>query len=148
MNALTKNPESNLRPAGAFYFPIDDPIIDADSDLPPAALDEALLKRFRLSGVALTGDNILGGMDKRLAPGIDSAIIPVKMNKDGRLAKTSKPTVLEPGDFALLAQAAEDKVKELGRRMTSGDIEAKPIKKGVQSPCQYCDYGAICKNNL
>jgi len=148
MNALTKNPESNLCPAGAFYFPIDDPIIDADSDLPPAALDEALLKRFRLSGVALTGDNILGGMDKRLAPGIDSAVIPVKLNKDGRLAKTSKPTVLEPGDFALLAQAAEDKVKELGRRMTSGDIEAKPIKKGTQSPCQYCDYGAICKNNL
>ena len=145
MNALTKSQGTALRPAGAFYFPIDNPVVDTDSDLAPAALDEAVLKRFRLSGVALAGDAVLGGMDKRLAPGLDSAIIPVKMNKDGRLAKAAKPTVLEPVDFARLAQTAEDKVKELGRRMTNGDIGANPVKKGAHSPCRYCDYGAICK---
>jgi len=166
MNALTKNPqalakyiapghesavsagESTIHPAGIFYFPVDDPIIDADGDLTPTAIDDARLKRFRLSGVALAGDTILNGMDKKLAPGVDSAIIPVKMNKDGRLAKTNKPTVLKPEDFALLAQVAEDKVKELGQRMTNGDIEANPVKKGASSPCLYCNYGAICKKSL
>jgi len=150
MNELIKNPgnlpisQAPTHPAGAFYFPVDDPIIDTDGDLPPTAIDEALLKRFRLSGVALSGDTVLGGMDTGLAPGLDSAVFPVKMNKDGRLSKTSQSTVLEPEDFASLAQVAEEKVKELAKRMTDGDIEAKPCKTGVNSPCRYCDYGAIC----
>jgi len=160
MNELTKNPQSLsatalgsspvllgealTHPAGVFYFPISDPIIDADGDLSATAIDEAILKRFRLSGVTLAGDQILSGMDKGLVPGMDSAVIPVKMNKDGRLSKTAKPTVLEPEDFAQLAKTAEDKVKELATRMTEGDIEANPCKKGANSPCQYCDYGAIC----
>jgi len=136
--------EGPIHPAGVFYFPVDDPIIDTDGDLSPTAINEALLKRFRLSGVALTGETILGGMDKGLAPGGDSTVIPVKMNKDGNLSKTSKATMLEPEDFAKLAQAAEDKVKELAQRMTEGDIEANPCNNGVNSPCRYCSYGAIC----
>ncbi|MCL2405784.1 MAG: PD-(D/E)XK nuclease family protein [Defluviitaleaceae bacterium] len=162
MDALIKNPNALAKypaaiegqlpfsaampthPAGIFYFPINDPIIDTDSDLTATALDEALLKRFRLSGVALASDTILSGMDKGLAPGLDSSIIPVKMNKDGRLAKTSKPTMLEPEAFAQLAQTAEDKVKELAMRMTNGDIAAKPCNSGINSPCRYCNYDTIC----
>ena len=158
MNALIKNPAAleqylphsnkGLKPAGVFYFPIDDPIIDADGSLAPVAIDEARLKRFRLSGVTLAEDGVLNGMDKRLGPGIDSPIVPVKLNKDGRLSKANKATVLEPEDFANLAQVAEDKVKEIGQRMTNGDIESKPWKKGASAPCQYCNYGAICKKEL
>ena len=155
MNALTKDPKNlakhlahapdgTTHPAGVFYFPVSDPIIDADGELSATAIDEALLKQFRLSGVALDGEAVLSGMDKGLAPGGDSTVIPVKMNKDGHLSKLSRANVLEPEDFAALAQTAEDKVKELAQRMTNGDIAANPCKKGTNAPCQYCNYGAIC----
>jgi ATP-dependent helicase/DNAse subunit B len=50
MNAITKN-RANAVPAGVFYFPIDDPIINADVLLSDAAREEALLKSFKLSGI-------------------------------------------------------------------------------------------------
>jgi len=159
MNALTKNPDllskylppasapaSNLKahPAGVFYFPIDDPIIDADTDLGEAAIDNALLRRFQMSGVALEGDNILHGMDTSLGPGISSAVIPVRINKDGSPSKALKPVVLASEDFEKLGQVAEDKVKELGLRMVGGDIAASPCPKGGKAPCRYCGFGAVC----
>jgi len=157
MNALTKDPSQlkkflqaettdiDISPAGIFYFPIDDPIIDVDAEMGEAARDEAILRQFRLSGVAVEGDAVLEGMDKGLAPGIDSPIIPVKLNKDGRPAKTGKPVVLSADDFKSLAQTAEDKVKELGIRMTEGDIAANPCPKGANAPCRFCRFGAVCK---
>ncbi|MCL2360227.1 MAG: PD-(D/E)XK nuclease family protein [Defluviitaleaceae bacterium] len=146
MNALSKEMAAN--PAGVFYFPLDNPIIDFDADIGENALDEALLRQFKLSGVTVEGDNILEGMDKGLAPGIDSPVIPVKLNKDGRPAKTATPQILTQEDFKSLAQAAEDKAKELGQRMAAGDIEANPCPKGVKAPCRYCRYGAICKSGI
>jgi len=154
MNAITKDPgllakymgDAGLptRPAGVFYFPIDDPVIDSDADLGEAAREAALLKHFRMSGVTLEGNVILEGMDSGLGPGVDSSVIPVRLNKDGRPAKTGKPLILAAEDFEKLGQVAEDKVKELGGRMASGDIGAKPCTKGIKSPCQYCGYGAVC----
>jgi len=134
----------SISPAGVFYFPISDPIIDVDSDLGEDARDEALLKDFRMSGVTLDGEAVLQGMDKGLAPGGDSSVISLKLNKDGRISKIGKPLVLSPGDFAALGQVAEDKVRELGLRMVQGDIQARPCAKGDKSPCRHCNYGAIC----
>ena len=149
MNAIVKNPNTSgnliTHPAGVFYFPIDDPVIDVDTDIGEAATDAALLKHFRLSGVALEGNTILEGMDNALAPGIDSSVIPVRLNKDGRVAKPrGGPVVLLAEDFEKLSQVAEDKVKELGARMVGGDIEAKPCSLGQKSPCRYCRYDAVC----
>jgi len=147
MNALTKttNGVAQKHPAGAFYFPIDDPIIDADIELGDLALEAALLKRFRLSGVTIEGAKILEGMDASLSPGTDSSVIPVKINKDGSMSKTGRPLVLSTDDFTRLGQAAEDKAKELAHRMIRGDIEPNPCPKGINAPCRYCAYGAICK---
>jgi len=141
--AVTEN-EHITKPGGVFYFPVDDPIIDADNEMGDEARSEALLKRFRMSGVALDGDNILEGMDNSLAPGVESTVIPIKRNKDGRIGKTLRPQVLAAEDFEKLGKAAEDKVKELGLRMVQGDIQANPVSRGVKNPCQYCGYGAIC----
>ncbi|MCL2571880.1 MAG: PD-(D/E)XK nuclease family protein [Defluviitaleaceae bacterium] len=152
MNAIIKSPEITggkiTHPAGVFYFPIDNPIIDTDNDIGEAALDEALLKNFRMSGVTLDGEKVLQGMDKRIAPGMDSSVIPVRLNKDGSISKTIKETVLSTDDFFALGQVAEDKAKELSQRMIDGDITPQPCPKGPKNPCQYCAYGAICGGSL
>jgi len=159
ISALTKNPtqlssflpqkdNKIVNPAGVFYFHIDDPIIDADAEMGESAHDDALLRQFRLSGITVEGETVLQGMDKSIAPGIDSPVIPVKLNKDGRLAKTGKQAILSTDDFTTLIQTAEDKAKELGTRMSAGDIAANPNPKGIKTPCRYCEYAAICKKNV
>ncbi|MCL1882720.1 MAG: exodeoxyribonuclease V subunit gamma [Defluviitaleaceae bacterium] len=55
MNAIT-NSRKNAVPGGVFYFPIDDPIINADDVLSEAAREEALLKCFKMSGIEV-GDS-------------------------------------------------------------------------------------------
>ncbi|MCL2216238.1 MAG: PD-(D/E)XK nuclease family protein [Defluviitaleaceae bacterium] len=109
MNAMLQSrskARKNAKPGGVFYFPIDDPIIQADDILSDAAREEGLLKCFKMSGLAVEA-----------------------------------PADLE--NFLNLSRDAENKVKELGLRMTQGDITAKPFK-GPKSPCQYCNYSAVC----
>lgn len=53
MNALLKQRE-NTAPGGVFYFPIGDPIIDADDILTDAAREDALQKAFKMSGMENT----------------------------------------------------------------------------------------------
>jgi ATP-dependent helicase/nuclease subunit B len=51
-------------------------------------------------------------------------------------------------DYALLARAANEKMKTLTRRMTEGDIAPAPCVSGGKSPCGYCGFGAVCGNEL
>jgi ATP-dependent helicase/nuclease subunit B len=101
MNAFLKSRKS-ATPAGVFYFPIDDPIIDADDFLSDVAREEGLLKCFKMSG-------------------------------------------LEAGeDFLQFAHEVECKAKELGNRMSQGEIIAQAYTKGQKSPCNFCKYSAVC----
>jgi len=142
MNVLTAM--RNAKPGGMFYFPIDDPILSTDILLSDELREAGLLKQFKMSGIALADDTAIAGLDKTLAPGTGSDVIPVAINKDGRYKKSTQPTALALDEFLTLGQAVEGKIKELGERMTCGDISAEPYTKGLKSPCNFCGFGAIC----
>jgi len=142
MNVLTST--RNAKPGGMFYFPIGDPLLDTNILLDDKLREAGLLKQFKMSGIALADETALTAMDKTLEPGAGSAIIPVALNKDGRFKKTAAPTALSPEDFAELGREVENKIAELGQRMTCGDISAQPYVTGPKSPCRFCNYGAVC----
>ncbi|MCL2049614.1 MAG: PD-(D/E)XK nuclease family protein [Defluviitaleaceae bacterium] len=50
MNAFLRM-ERTFEPGGVFYFPIDDPIINADTVLDEASREQSLLKCFKMSGL-------------------------------------------------------------------------------------------------
>jgi ATP-dependent helicase/nuclease subunit B len=50
MSAIVKS-RKNAAPGGVFYFPIDDPIINADEILSDTAREENLFKCFKMSGI-------------------------------------------------------------------------------------------------
>ena len=142
MNILTAM--RNAKPGGMFYFPIDDPILSTDILLSDEMREAGLLKQFKMSGIALADDTTIAGLDKTLAPGTGSNVVPIAINKDGRYKKSTQPTTLALDEFLALGQAVEGKIKELGERMTCGDISAEPYTKGLKSPCNFCGFGAIC----
>ena len=36
-------------------------------------------------------------------------------------------------------------IKEIGRKIISGDVKIQPYIKGKETPCNYCEYSSICK---
>jgi ATP-dependent helicase/nuclease subunit B len=151
MNVLLKNAAQlfgdnaariETRPGGVFYFHIDDPVIAADNWMEAEEREALLLKAFRMSGLALAEPEAVTGMDEKLRNGGDSLIIPVSINKSGAFGKSSSVAGLE--EFEQLGRDAEEKIKEIGQRMTGGDIKPEPVVKGRNSECDYCRYGGIC----
>ncbi|MCL2225544.1 MAG: PD-(D/E)XK nuclease family protein [Defluviitaleaceae bacterium] len=109
MNAVLQS-RKTAAPGGVFYFPIDDPIINADEILPDSVREEAILKSFKPSGIEIG---------------------------DGAKA-------MDLSAFNAFNREIEEKVKELGGRMTHGDIINKPYTKGQKCPCNYCKYTDVC----
>jgi len=142
MNAITAM--RNAKPGGMFYFPIGDPILETDILLDKETREKGLLSQFKMSGIALSEETTLNAMDKSLAPGQSSTVIPVAINKDGKFKKSIQPTALDIESFQTLGQEVTGKIKELGNRMTKGDISAAPYTKGPKGPCNFCKFGAVC----
>jgi len=143
MNVLVST--RNAKPGGMFYFPISNPLLETNILLDDKLLEAGILKQYKMSGIALAEEVTLTAIDKTLAPGTGSSVIPVTLNKDGKFKKTSaNPTTLSPEGFEELGREVENKIIELGGRMTCGDISAQPYTKGPKSPCNFCNYGAVC----
>ena len=142
MNMLTKTLDA--KPGGIFYFPLSDPLLETDVLLDETTLEAGLLKQYKMSGIALAEEKTLAALDKTLSSGTSSPVIPVAVNKDGSYKKTAQPTVLGLDSFLALGKEVDNKIIELGNRMTKGDISAAPYTTGQKSPCRFCKFGAVC----
>ncbi len=130
--------KGELLPGGVFYFNINDPII---SDVVPSAdqLDEVILKAFKMSGLVLESEEVIKAMDNAISG--YSSIIPVQLTSKGVSARSSTAPL---GYFNEVRQAVNDKIKEIGKQMLTGDISAEPIKNKRHNSCRYCAFGSIC----
>jgi ATP-dependent helicase/nuclease subunit B len=67
-----------------------------------------------------------------------------RLNQDGSLRKGSGDA-LPHGEFDAWLNRAELKVQEMGRAILAGEAKVDPYRKGSETPCQFCDYRAICR---
>jgi ATP-dependent helicase/nuclease subunit B len=119
LQALAK---AGKTPIGAFYFPVNEPLIDANETLPDALLDEKLLREFRPAGPAVAEHTAM-------------------------LGATPKRTELYSQEaFDALTHLAASTAENLTARMQTGDIAPRPFTKQQQkSPCRYCEFKAVCR---
>ena len=47
--------------------------------------------------------------------------------------------------FIALLDKVEAKLREMGERIFRGDAQVDPYREKSRTPCQYCDYAAICR---
>ena len=145
--------QGTLRPAGVFYFKIEDPMVkDPGSDEPRAeereayerAVEKEINKQLKMKGLALKDVSILKKMDKNL--GSASEILPVGIKKDGEFNKSS--SVASKEEFQGMIQYVRRLLRESGEDILKGKITVSPCKVGDRAPCDYCDYGGICQFDL
>jgi ATP-dependent helicase/nuclease subunit B len=65
-------------------------------------------------------------------------------NHDGSLRKGSIEA-LPPSEFEKLFDRVEAQLKEMGRAIFSGAAQVDPYRKGHETPCDFCDYRAVCR---
>ncbi len=125
------------RPAGAMYFPIQDPEVSAPD---PEAAEAQRLKNVQLKGVAASDEDVIRAMDRDLSP----YSLPKVFNKDGSISKSVK-WVLEEKVLLALMDAAQTRAAELCEEIRSGRISISPsVESERYSACTFCEFSAFC----
>lgn len=127
-------------PAGLFYFPMKDPMIEGETQMSDAALEDALFRELSLDGICNADSEIIHSMDREC--GTRSKLLPVSFNKDGSLSKASKAVTTE--QFLSLERFVKEKTDQLGREIMEGRILVNPYASGQKTSCDYCAYHGIC----
>ncbi len=136
----TKYPGKKIRPAGIFYYHIDDPLLDTDEELSEEEIREQIFAKLKLDGYVNSDPEVYHAMDHTMQS--SSSILPVTENKDGTLRKNSKAASQE--QFGVITAYVSRKIAELGARMMRGEIAVNPYELGDRTPCGYCPYRSVC----
>jgi ATP-dependent helicase/nuclease subunit B len=65
-------------------------------------------------------------------------------NHDGSLRKGSTEA-LPQAEFKKLLDRVEAQLQEMGRAIFFGAAQVDPYRKGHETPCDFCDYRAVCR---
>ncbi|NBG87361.1 helicase-exonuclease AddAB subunit AddB [Isachenkonia alkalipeptolytica] len=142
-----------LRPAGVFYFKIEDPMVkdpgaedpsEAEREAYEKAVEKEINKQLKMKGLALKDVEVLKKMDKNLEAG--SEVLPVGIKKDGDFKKAS--SVASEEEFQGMIQYVRSLLRESGEDILRGKTRVSPCKVGDRTPCDYCEYGGICQFDL
>ncbi|MGD9568262.1 MAG: helicase-exonuclease AddAB subunit AddB [Sedimentibacter sp.] len=147
MSAIIKNGErlflSKPEIGGAYYFCIDDPMIDGD-EIAKEDSENAIFKQLSLKGYIVEDSDIIINMDKDLLSNKKSDIIPVSFNKDGSTSKSSKTLTFQ--EFKAVLNKTDEVAKDLAEKILDGNIDIMPFRKDAgKTPCSYCDYTGVCQ---
>ncbi len=136
----------DVLPAGVFYFNLIEPILNANSDLEEEQIKQELKKQFKMQGLILADSTIVKKMDTTLETG-SSNIVPAYINKDGDVSE--KTNTLNRKQFEKLQKYMEKIIKQISEEILSGNIAIEPYYRirDKKTPCEYCEYKAICNFN-
>lgn len=138
--------KEDVLPAGVFYFPLIDPILNSERSLAEEQIKEELQKQFKMKGLILADVNVVKKMDTNLVSG-NSNIVPAYINKEGEVS--DKASTLNRKQFENLQNYMEKILKQISTEILEGNIKIEPYYQ-VQSrktPCEYCIYKSICQFN-
>ena len=144
LDAACENEE--VTPAGALYFNLIDPVLNANPNMTDEEITEELRKQFKMQGLILADSNIVRKMDTNLVSG-SSNIVPAYIGKDGEVS--DKQNTLNRKQFENLQNYMEKIIKQISEEILNGNIEIEPYyrTRDKKTPCEYCSYKAICQFN-
>ena len=67
-----------------------------------------------------------------------------RLNQDGSV-RSNSVEALPRAEFEALLDRVEAQLREMGRAIFSGVAQVDPYRKGHETPCEFCDYRAVCR---
>ncbi|MBQ9361378.1 MAG: PD-(D/E)XK nuclease family protein [Lachnospiraceae bacterium] len=131
-----------VRPAGLFYYHVDDPIVEGTRNSGADEITDAIHKELRLRGVVNADMEAVRAFDKNLSDGGKSVVIPVGFKKDGAPEASARLYTEEQlkGMMGHTLRLSD----ELRQRIAGGDVSRSPYQLDGRTGCDYCAYKAIC----
>ena len=120
--------------AGAFYFRVNDPLVEAEDV--KAAAEAAIAKTLQLKGVVLSEVDVVEAMDAE-----GTAIGPI-FNKNGTVK--DKANAYSREEMQLLLEHTRQTAADLADGIRAGDISVSPAETKGWNACQWCEYSAVC----
>lgn len=127
------------RPAGIFYFTLQNPLLRESGPMNPDEVNHRLLRALRMHGYVLADRDVVAMMDSQAHRTSD--LIPVQLTDQGFSARSS---VLTSVQFTLLRQHLRDLLIETAEAIASGHVEISPYRIGNTNACLYCPFAAVC----
>lgn len=150
MEALEdKYPANRIRPAGVFYFKIQEPVVDVEKkeslgeeEIKQYAADAAA-KEFKMDGIVVNDPQAIEGLDSDFSG--YSPVIRMQRKKDGSVRGTSGFAALSPEEFKALQSHVKQMTQTLCRSFAKGNVAVAPKRgEGELTACSFCDYRSIC----
>ena len=143
MDAVCK--EEDLIPAGVFYFSLLEQMIKADKKVSEEEIEDMIRKNFKMKGLIVADVKIIKMNDNTLESG-SSKMVPAAITKSGTV-RHDWTNGVEKEEFKILQDYIYKTIKDIAKEILKGRIELKPYNKAGKTPCEYCEYKAICGFN-
>ena len=124
-------------PAGAFYFHVDEPIVNEPSRL-KETVEERLMKALRLRGIVLSDLKVVKAMDTGEQP----LSLPEIFKRDG--APRANASAVSETEMDALLRHAQRMGALLATQINAGHLDRKPAEIQSWNACQWCTYRTIC----
>ncbi|MEC0127837.1 helicase-exonuclease AddAB subunit AddB [Paenibacillus pabuli] len=129
-------------PGGTLYFHVHNPLLQSANGMTSEQAGQELLKRFKMKGLLLADRDAIAQMDNTLDKGY-SAIIPVALKADGSFY--SSAAVATPEQWDTLLASVRSNIREIGTRITDGDVAIEPYRIQQEVACTFCPYKSVCQ---
>lgn len=129
-------------PAGVLYFHVHNPLLQLSNKAEPQEVSSKLLKRFKTKGLLTADAEVARLMDGDLETGY-SDILPLALKKDDSFYSSS--SVVTEEQWTSLRRSVRDRIGRIGSTILEGDVSIEPYRLGAKSPCQFCDFKAVCQ---
>lgn len=137
-----KKPGKEVIPAGVLYYHVEDPVVERGEakEQDVEAVNAKIRQALTMRGIVNGEHGIIQMMDREIQGKSD--VIPVTLNKDGSIAKTSSVATGE--ELRLISDYVTGKAGKIGREILSGEIGIHPYELSGKSACDYCGYRSVC----
>lgn len=124
----------NGKAAGAFYFTVRDPLVDAPDA--KTAAEKAIAKQLQLKGVVLADADVVTAMDA------EGTALGSVFTKKGEVS--ARANAFSAQEMDALLHHTTQKAAQLADGIRQGDISVSPAQVKEESACRFCEYSAIC----
>ena len=127
-------------PAGVLYLPARDMLLPGSREMEENQRRREADKALRRSGLLLRDEEVLWAMEQWGEDG--PRFLPLRVGKGGALSGDSLATAEQWGR---LEKRLENLLRDMGREISRGDIDADPyLKGGGQTACDFCEFAQAC----
>ena len=135
-----RNPGKEVVPAALLYYHVADPLVKEEKELSPEEINDRMLKELRTTGIVSAEEPVVSLLDRTLSG--KSLLIPVERKKDGSFSASS--SVVSKEDYEVISGYVNEKIRQFGREILSGNMAVNPCEMGQGTACTYCAYRSVC----